>query len=162
KRYKLPLIVAVDLVGVIRPFEDTQSALYGNQVFSIPVRRDGGELPPGVPEVSLIRVPDGPLTAGGAAGNRARARLIGVLPFQASLDPRSHYSVTAALLGTLQATRELVSGFSPMPHCVPTETGEREATMTWFGGEGLPLEPPAWAQWSLAPACGVETDVRPR
>jgi hypothetical protein len=159
KRYKLPLIVAVDLVGVIRPFEDTQSALYGNQVFSIPVRRDGGELPPDVPEVSLIRIPDGPLTARGAAGKRARARLIGVLPFQVSLNPQLHYSVNAALLGTLQATRELVSGFSPMPHCVPTEIGEREATMTWFGGEGPPLEHPAWAQWSWAPAARSSNDL---
>jgi hypothetical protein len=154
KHYKLPLIVALDLVGVLQPFEETQSALYGNQVFSVPVWRGRGEPPAEMPEVSLIRIPDGPLTERGAAGDRARARLIGVLPFQVSLDFQHHFSVNAALLGTLQATRELVAPFAPVPHCVPTEIGEREATMTWFGGEGPPLEHPAWAQWHLSPAKG--------
>jgi hypothetical protein len=152
KRYKLPLIVALDLVGVVRPFEETQSALYGKEAFSIPVRMDGGELPPGVPEVSLIRLPDGPLIARGAGGKRARARLIGVLPFVVGGDSQYRFTVNAALLGTLLSTRELLEPFTPIPTCVPTAIGEQEATMTWFGGQGVALEHPAWAQWSSVPA----------
>ncbi len=155
KAYKVPLIVAVDLVNVTRPIAAAEAAVYGTQAYSMPVNlspEQSAQLAEQT-EGSWIRLADGPLNAPGSAGTRARDRLIGVLPFYVGLDEQLRYAVNTALLGNpLSSTRESLTDFSPIPHCVPTAISQGKATMTWLNGTGTPMDYPEWMRWSWAPA----------
>jgi len=155
KAYKLPLVVAVDLVGVVRAFHEARSAIYGSEAFRIPI-----DLNPDSPNAGIslaeggwMVLPDGPLNLPGRVGERARARLLGVLPFQVNLDGAFRYIVNAALLGNpLLPDPAVLAPFAPIPRCVPTSIREGTATMTWLGASPTPLEENDWLRWAWIPA----------
>jgi hypothetical protein len=155
KAYKLPLVVAVDLANIIRPFHDTRSAVYGSEAFRIPIDVNPASPTAGtaLAEGSWVVLPDGPLNAFGSAGERARNRLVAVLPLQVYLNNARYYVVNAALLGNpLLPDTSVLAPFAPIPRCVPKTIKAGQATMTWLGAGDAPLEGNDWLRWSWVPA----------
>jgi len=78
RAYKQPIVVALDLDGVVYAFDDVVEAFYGEQKIIVPVHM-GGDKPPG--EARLGPLQDGMLVGRDRNASRARERLIALLPF---------------------------------------------------------------------------------
>lgn len=135
KKYKAPIIVALDVVGVVHPQHATDEAFYGTTTYNYPFDPERG-VDVGV-EATMGRLLDGLLNQRGRDGDRVRERLVAVLPFEVdhALDNDLLFRVAPALLANpLHPQASLLRAFSPIPRFVATTPLTAAGfTMRWFG-----------------------------
>src|SRR5262249_15145999 len=128
RKYKQPIIVALDLIDLIYPFDDAFEAFYGARPIVQPLA-----FGPGPHRDAYL----GPAQGGILVGNdrcaaRPRERLVALLPFVLRVEDSGGLAVRAHLLAN-PAMEPLgdFAEFAPMPRLITAErTGER-ALMRW-------------------------------
>jgi len=148
-RYKVPLIVALDLVDRHISFDTVEDVLFGARAVTFdfdPEQGIVGEPRPG-------RTASGLLAKRGQDGDRARARLLAALPFRlTSTGPDSTYQLHACMLANpAQESPYDFKEFTPMPRLVVTrETTEGRLLQYRGEGESIMTSKEA-AQWTHHP-----------
>jgi hypothetical protein len=133
RAYKQPIIVALDLDGVMDGFDDVVDAFYGERKIIVPVRMDGGE-PPG--EAYLGPMQDGMLVGRDRNTARARKRLVALLPFEWGISGTSEAD-GPALRARLLANPAIeppsnFEEFAPIPRFIAASRPEPgKAMMQW-------------------------------
>lgn len=143
RAYKQPIIVALDLDGVLFGFDDVIDAFYGQRKIIVPVRLDGGAHPPG--EARLGPMQDGMLVGRHRNAARARERLIALLPFSWGLSTargRDTFDLySRVLVNPASEPPSAFAEFAPIPRFVP---GERRDQQTIMMGWEPPIDPAGW------------------
>lgn len=140
RAYKQPIIVALDLDGVLGSFDDVMEAFYGERKIIVPVRMDGNSPPE---EARLGPMQDGMLVGRDRNAARARERLIGLLPFSWGMTREANgFDIYARVLANpafepAQTLRE----FAPIPRfIVDSRQDEHNVMMRWEP----PADPKGW------------------
>jgi hypothetical protein len=140
RTYKQPIIVALDLDGVLGSFDDVLEAFYGEQRIIVPVRMDHNSPPD---EARLGPMQDGMLVGRDRNAARARERLIGLLPFSWGITKEADgFDVYArALANPAVEPAQTFQEFAPIPRfIVVARPDEHTAMMRW----DPPTDPKGW------------------
>ncbi len=140
--YKQPIIVALDLDGVLGSFGDVLEAFYGERRIIVPVRMDQNSPSE---EARLGPMQDGMLVGRDRNAARARERLIGLLPFSWGLSASNGsdgFDVFARILANpASAPPRAFEEFQPIPRFIVSEfRGADTAMMRWEP----PVDPSGW------------------
>jgi hypothetical protein len=134
KKYRVPLIVALQGIHDGDMFRAAEDVMYGSVVGIFPVSRANGEPPP---PARTERLPDSAALRPNSDGARVRERLNALLPFTLHIDHQRGFVLRARVLGN--PARPEVSGvreFLPIPSVVPIDP-ER---MGYVGAAGMPID----------------------
>jgi hypothetical protein len=141
RAYKLPIVVALDLDGVMGSFDDVVDAFYGERKIIVPVRMDGG-VPSG--DAYLGPMQDGMLVGRDRNAERARERLIALLPFEwgVAFGDAERPAVCARLLANpASEPPSRFEEFAPIPRFIAASRPEPgKAMMQWEP----PDDPSGW------------------
>jgi hypothetical protein len=140
RTYKQPIVVALDLDGVLGSFDDVIEAFYGERKMIVPVQMDGNSPPE---EARLGPMQDGMLVGRDRNAERARERLIALLPFSWGMTSEANgFDIYARVLANpafepAQTFRE----FAPIPRfIVDSRPDDHTVMMRWEP----PLNPSGW------------------
>jgi hypothetical protein len=131
KAYKQPIIVALDLVDVLGEFQAARDAFYGPRPIVVPINMRRHER---AGDAHLGPMQNGMLVGRSRNAQRARERLIAVLPFAWGLARSSlTYDFFAQLLGNpADDPPRAFSEFAPIPRFVVSERqGDDTVMMRW-------------------------------
>ena len=142
KKYKIPLIVALDFFDPFDAFDDVVDVLLGEPVMRIPVAF--GDEPPENPTYG--RADDGLVLRPDAQGERARRRLQAVLPFHLATATDGRYAVRARILANPMAPSRLdLAPLAPIPRLIVIGETEGEPVMHYVDERGEPFgAEPTW------------------
>lgn len=131
-RYKVPLIVALDLRNLPWSFHAVEDVVLGHNVIKVPIRMDGGDVDE---PVRVARAADSIFAEAGSNGERARTRLQALLPFRLSSLDSGLYSVQARVIANpaLNPFPQLCE-FDPIPRLVVTEETAKGRVMNYMLG----------------------------
>lgn len=133
KRYRFPLIVALQGIDDGDLFRAAEDVMYGSIVATFPISRASGEpLPP----AHVERLPDSAVLRRNSDGDRVRARLEALLPFTLQIASGRGFMLRARVLGN--PGRPEVPGlreFLPIRSVLPVDP-ER---MGYVGSDGEPF-----------------------
>lgn len=148
KRYPMPLVVALDLVDVLNPFDGVREAICtGEEHLVIPINMTTGE--PAGP--SRVEFKQSALVHGRASNAvRARERLIGVLAFECGFGSEPRYEVAAQWIANPTAPAQTFEAFAPIPRFVVVDQTSAHRTMAYLGADNLP-GPTAQLNWRHIP-----------
>lgn len=145
KRYSCPLIVALDMVDCIHPFNTVEEVLLGQEQIVIPINPSTGG-PAG--EAHTGRALDGVVLRGNRDGERVRERLVALLPFELRQSDEG-FRVSARLLANPASDHAAgLDAFLPVPCLVVSERRADSVTLRYLGEESLE---PADLRWSHVP-----------
>ncbi len=142
RAYKCPIIVALDLDGVMGGFEDVVEAFYGARKIHVPIHYGGAE-PPG--DAYLGPMEEGMLVGTRRDATRARERLVALLPFNWGIHrsrPELGLSISARVLeNPAQGNTVSLQDFDPIPRFYVASRQDAEtAMMQWQP----PEDPKGW------------------
>ncbi len=138
KKYKLPLVIALEMVDCIWAFESVEEVLCGRQVMQIPINTSTGS-PAG--EMTLGRAPDGMVIRGDSDAQRARDRLDALLPFQVGIRSDG-FRLGARVLANPFRPGALLREFTPIPRLLVTDSAPGKVTMRMFAdSDSVPVTP---------------------
>jgi hypothetical protein len=148
-KYKVPLIVALDLVDSYLSFDAVESVLFGERAFTFdfdPEQGLVGEPRPG-------RTSSGLLVKRGADSDRARNRLLAALPFRLKVtDPDNPFQLHACLLANpAQEPPHDFKEFAPFPRLVVTSETAEGLLLQYRGEDDGLLTSTEAAQWNHHP-----------
>jgi hypothetical protein len=148
-RYKVPLIVALDLVDSHISFDAVESVLFGERTITFDFDPEQGL----VGEPRLGRSPSGLLIKRGADAVRARERLLAALPFRLlGTGPDSAYQLHACLLANpAQEPPHDFKEFAPIPRLVVTAETAEGVLLQYRGEDDNLLTSKDAARWSHHP-----------
>jgi len=131
--YKQPIIVALDLAGVLYSFGDVIDAFYGERKIIVPIHMGGAEPPE---EARLGPMEEGMLVGRDRNAKRARERLIALLPFEWGLSASNEgerFEVIARVLANPASDPpRALEEFHPIPRFIVSELqGADTAMMRW-------------------------------
>ena len=148
KRYKVPLIVALEMVDCIGAFETVEDVLYGRTVMKIPINTaTGGPAGP----LELGRAKDGIVVRRDHNAERARDRLDAILPFQVHCRDDGFRVAARVLANPFTLERPELLEFRPIPRLVVTESTRGQVVLQMFGDADTPVSRDACDQWSHRP-----------
>lgn len=133
KKYRFPLIVALQGINDGDLFRAAEDVMYGSVVGVFPVSRAKGEPPP---PARVERLSDSAVLRPNSDGDRVRTRLDALLPFTVQIGHQRGFVIRARVLGN-PARAELpgLREFLPIPSVVPIDP-ER---MGYVGSDGMPI-----------------------
>ena len=140
--YKQPIVVALDLAGVMNGFDDVIDAFYGERKIHVPI--DSGDGAPNRPAY-LGPMQDGMLVGRHRNAARARERLLALLPFVWGMSPSNYadgFDVLARVLANPAIEPpSMLDEFAPIPRfVVASREGAGHAMMQWVP----PVDPKGW------------------
>lgn len=152
KKYKYPLIIALDMVDCIYPFMTVEEVLYGRNVIKIPINMATGG-PAGEP--TWGRAADGIVVRRDRDAARARERLHAVLPLTCPLGDEG-FRVSARLFANPYSSEVAgLRGFKPIPRFLVGSSDSTSVTMQLFGGQDdAPIANPHGYLWTHLPRRG--------
>ena len=135
-KYKLPLIVALDLAGVLGSFMTVEDVVLGELRLLLQVPRTATELAQAEPP-RQVRGP-GLFHGDSHSAVRARSRLHGVLAFETVFDPNGRGLAVRPGFFANPSPPEARSfdSFAPIPRLVVTKREPGRSSLEWIDGKG--------------------------
>lgn len=133
KKYRFPLIVALQGIDDGDLFRAAEDVMYGSVVCIFPISHAKGDPPT---PARVERLPDSAVLRSNSDGDRVRARLEALLPFTLQIASGRGFMLRARVLGN--PARPEAPGlreFLPIPSVLPVDP-ER---MGYFGADGMPI-----------------------
>jgi hypothetical protein len=137
ERYKVPIIVALDLRNLPWSFRAVEEVALGQVTVSVPLEPDEGDA---IESLRVSRANDSLFAAPGSDGARARTRLQALLPFRLHSADSRLYAVHARVIANpaLDPSNQL-DEFDPIPRLIVTEEREEGRLMNYMvGGTRVP------------------------
>ncbi|ATB29996.1 hypothetical protein [Melittangium boletus] len=131
-KYKVPLIVALDLRNLPESFHAMEDIVLGQTIVKVPIRTDGGDFDD---TVQVVRANDSIFAETGSNGERARTRLQALLPFQLrSLDSKLYTVQVRVFANPVLDPFLQLHEFDPIPRFIVTEETAEGRVMNYMVG----------------------------
>ena len=139
RKYRQPIIVAVDLIDMMYGFNDAFEAFYGARPIVQPLALG----PPPHRNAYLGPAQGGILVGGDRCAIRARERLVALLPFVLRREDSGELAVRARLMANpAMEPLDDFAEFAPMPRLITAERTTKGPVMRWEPAE----DPDGWSQ----------------
>jgi hypothetical protein len=132
KKYPFPLVIATQSIGGVDIFMDAEDVLHGSQGYSFPVSHKTGG-PAG--EGRHIRMGDGATMRADSSGERARDRLLALLPFEVPINEHGFFVRARVLANPSGPEIPELREFLPIPSLLHIDATK----MGYVGAGGVPL-----------------------
>lgn len=146
KRYKCPLVIALDMVDCFDPFQTAEAVMCGSEVIRIPINMATG-VAAGEPQSA--RSANAIVLGRDRDAARARGRLQALLPFEVRRS-RHGVSIHARVLSNPYRVESELPEFEPIPVLTITGQDERSLTMEYVRG-GAVLSSDERDRWEHIP-----------
>lgn len=148
-RYKVPLIVALDLRHLPWSFHAIEDVVFGQTVVKVPIRMDGGAVDE---PVRVARANDSIFVEAGSNGERARTRLQALLPFQLTSSDTRLLAVQARVIANpALVPAPQLREFDPIPRLVLTEQTSERGLMNYMVESTRITDTKELANWRHVP-----------